>query len=192
MKIECVSGLLFFVTILPACRQTASDHYNSFESNNISGYTHPTETFKVVKGCALFDTLPGNLNTCRVVPGNGIVFIYKRSGVTVVDENDWEAKYFETLIFQVDTTVKNYNYHNNDLQKLKCKYFWICLSKEIQKEVRNVDSGFIGDTLVGDSVQIMIDVNPGFTFGGTTEKDNYREIKYYFNKKLALYREYSN
>lgn len=185
-------GLLSAALILHACHSSDSVHSGSDKIADISTYSQPTQNFRMEKGRAIFDTLPQNTSTYKIVPGNKNVFIYTRSGVTMIDENDWEAKYTETLIFQVDTSIKKYNYRDKDLKKINCKYFWICLSGNIQKKIRNVEKGFIKDTLIEGSDQVMIDIIPEFRFGGTTEKDNNREIEYHFNRSLAFQRLHSN
>ena len=189
MKIEYQgkNNILFLMTalVLYACHSSDSIHQKSDKIADISTYSQPTQIFKVEKGQVIFDTLLQNMNTYKIVPGNKNIFIYTRSGVTMADENDWEAKYIETLFFQIDTSVKKFNYRDKDLKKIDCRYFWVCFSKKFQKVIRDIDKGFIKDTLINGSAQIMIDVDPEFRFGGITEKDNSREIRYHFNKSLV-------
>ncbi|MBN1969268.1 MAG: hypothetical protein JW870_07865 [Candidatus Delongbacteria bacterium] len=179
INMRLLGVLIVGLLILNNCTQNSNKpNTGSIKISKASEYTKPVESFKVLNGLVLFDTLTGNLTTHKIISGNKNIFIYERTGVTMVDANDWEAKYTESLIFQVDTTIKDFNYCDNDLSNIDCKYYWICLAKEIKKEIRNIDEGCIKGNITKDSVNIEIEVNSKFRFGGILESDNDRIIKY--------------
>ena len=175
---------MFTVLLINACKQNTntSNSVNSNKKTNSQKNNIPPKDLQIIRGVVLFDTLPGNMITHKIIPGNKYVFVYKRSGSTMIDENDWDAEYTETLIFQIDTATKEFDYCDKDLKNIGCKYYWICLAKEIKKESRNVVKGCIKGKRIGDSFQILIDVNPEFKFGGILEKDNEHKIHYKNNQ----------
>jgi len=162
--------------ILIGCVQT--NNKDSKKTSRISDYTKSTESFKIDTGLVQFDTIPKNLTTHRLDSGSNLVFVYERTSVTMIDANDWEAKYTETLIFQLDSAVGEFEYCDTNLKHIDCKYYWICLAKEIKKEIVDVENGCIKGYITNDSILIDIDVNSKFRFGGQMEKDNDRLIKY--------------
>ncbi len=168
--------ILLQIVILTGCVQINND--DSKKNARISDYTKSTESFKIDTGLVQFDMMPKNLNTHQFDSGSKLVFIYERTGVTMIDANDWEAKYTETLIFQLDSAVDEFEYCDTNLKQIDCKYYWICLAKEIKKEIIDIEIGCIKGYINNDSTMIEIDVNSKFGFGGLMEKDNDRKIKY--------------
>lgn len=151
---------------------------NSDSNSQISDYTKSRESFKIDTGLVQFDTIPKNLTTHRLDSGSNLVIVYERTGVTMIDANDWEAKYTETLIFQLDSAMGEFEYCDTNLKQIECKYYWICLAKEIKKEIIEVEKGCIKGYISNDSIMIDIDVNSKFGFGGLMEKDKNRVITY--------------
>ena len=92
------------LTFLISCNQTGENRTYS-ATTPISDYTKGTENFEIKSGYVHFDLLPKNLTTHRLDTGTDRVFVYERTGVTMIDANDWEAKYTETLIFQIDSSI---------------------------------------------------------------------------------------
>jgi hypothetical protein len=164
------------IVILIGCVQT--DNNDSKETGRISDYTKPTVNFKIDTGLVQFDTIPKNMTTHQLDSGSNLVFVYERTGVTMIDVNDWEAKYTETLIFQIDSAVGEFEFCGTNLKQIDCKYYWICLAREIKKEIIDVEKGCIRGTISNDSIMIDIDINSDFGFGGSMEIDNDRLIKY--------------
>lgn len=172
-----ISKILLFIVccILFSCNQ-AGNQTDSMK--RISDYTKPTKDFRIDTGMVQFDTIPKNMTTHQLDSGSNLVFIYERTGVTIVDANDWEAKYTETLIFQLDSAVSKFEYCDTNLKQIDCKYYWICLAKEIKKEIIDIEKGCIKGYISSDSLLIDIDVNSGFGFGGLMDKDKDRLIKH--------------
>jgi hypothetical protein len=167
--------ILIFCSILVGCNQIG----NKTDSlKRISDYTKPTEDFRIDTGIVQFDMIPKSMTTHQLDSGSNLVFIYERTGVTMVDANDWEAKYTETLIFQLDSTIRDFEFCDTSLSQIDCKYYWICLTKEIKKEIIDIEKGCIKGVISTDSLLIAIDINSGFGFGGLMEKDKDRVIKY--------------
>lgn len=150
-------------------------------SYKISDYTKKIESFYVNYGKLQYDTLPNNLESHKVIEGNSIVVAYKREGTTFIDANDYEAKYYEYLIFELDTNKGKFEICDTSLSKVNCKYYWICLSKELKKEIRDVDKGCVYWQYYGDSLMLNLDVEVDFSFGGFIEKKKNRSFK---QKKL--------
>jgi PBP1b-binding outer membrane lipoprotein LpoB len=175
IKNKLIILILLQIVILTGCVQTNN---NPKKTGRISDYTKSTESFKIDTGLVHFDTIPKNLTTHQLDSGTNLVFVYERTGVTMIDANDWEAKYTETLIFQLDSAVGEFEYCDTNLKQIDCKYYWICLAKEIKKEIIDVEKGSIKGYITNDSIMIDIDVNSKFGFGGLMEKDNDRKIKY--------------
>ena len=183
---------LFFLVLLTflfvdACKQNTNKSQTAYSNNQtkIPKKDINENDLQITKGAVLFDTLPASMTTHKIIPGDKYVFVYKRSGSTMIDENDWDAEYTETLIFQIDTATKEFDYCDKDLKNIDCRYYWICLAKEIKKEGRNVVKGCIKGKRIGDTVQILIDVNPEFKFGGILERDNEHKI-YYKNNQAQI------
>jgi hypothetical protein len=151
---------------------------NSDSSSRISDYTKSAESFTIDTGLVQFDTIPKNLTTHQLDSGSNFVFVYERTGVTLIDANDWEAKYTETLIFQIDSAVGEFEICDTNLKQIDCKYYWICLAKDIKKEIVDIEKGCIKGNITSDSILIDINVNSEFGFGGLMEKDKDRVIKY--------------
>ena len=168
--------ILLPIVVLISCVQ--SNNQDSKATTRISDYTKSIENFKIDTGLVQYDTNPQNMTTHHLDSGSNLVFVYERTGVTMIDANDWEAKYTETLIFQIDSTVSDFEYCETNLKQIDCKYFWICLSKDIKKEIIDVKKGCIKGLISKDSLMIEIDVNSGFGFGGLMEKDDNKVIKY--------------
>jgi len=165
--------------VVLSCNNSSTD-----KTNKIADYSKPTESFEVSQGRVVFDSLTTNINTHKIVQGNKYVFSYERTGLTVNDGEDWDLKYKETLVFQVDTTLKKFDFCDNDLKNIDCKYYWICYSKEIKKEIRNIKKGCIIGLVSNDSIQVDIDINSEFGFGSFMEKNDKRKIKNSF--KIAM------
>ncbi len=157
--------ILIFIVLLPSC-----------VPNKLT--TEGPEKFTVSKGFAQFDTSLVNLKTHEIDSGDKYVFVYERKGVTFIDANDYEAQYTESIIFQFDTVLNEINLCDSALLKIDCKYYWICLAKDIRKEIRNIDKGCITFKNKNDSMEIQFDLDPKFKFGGYQEKDKTRIIKY--------------
>jgi hypothetical protein len=172
--VHCI--ILITTTFIISCNPANNSNNSSIPS--ITDFSKTKESFSITTGLAHFDILPSNLNTHKLDSGGKRIFIYERTGVTMIDANDWEAKYTETLIFQIDSTINQFEYCDSDLSLIDCRYYWICLANEIKKEIRNVKQGCIKFDLSKDLLSIDIDVNSGFRFGGILEKDNDRVIKY--------------
>lgn len=118
------------------------------------------------------------MTTHKLDSGYNLVFVYERTGITMIDANDWEAKYTETLIFQLDSAIGDFEFCDTSLNRIDCKYYWICLAKEIKKEIIDIEKGCIKGFVSRDSIKFEIDVNSGFGFGGLMEKDKDRAIKF--------------
>ena len=103
------------------------------KTNKIADYSKSTESFEVTQGFVVFDTLNANIKTHKIVQGDKFVFSYERTGLTVSDGEDWDLKYKETLVFQVDTTLTEFYFCDSDLKNIDCKYYWICYAKEDKK-----------------------------------------------------------
>lgn len=140
-------------------------------SFNMSNYNKRTETIKsLLNSTVIYDTLPDNINTYKAIRGNKTVYIFERTGTTVTGIKDWESKYIEELIFEVESTENEFEYSGEKLLEIKCKYFWICYAETIKKEIRNVQNGCIKGTIVGDSLQIDINVEIDFEFDNSILK----------------------
>ncbi len=150
---------------------------SSGKINKIANYSKPTESFEVTQGLVVFDTLTANIKTHKIVQGDKFVFSYERTGLTVSDGEDWDLKYKETLVFQIDTTLTKFDFCDTDLKSIDCKYYWICYAKEIKKEIKNIKKGCINGYVSNDSIQVNIDINSEFGFGSFMEKDEKRKIK---------------
>ena len=174
--------VLLLIIILIGCVQTSNK--DSKNASRISDFTKSTEDFLIDTGLVNFDTFPKNMTTHQLDSGSSLVFVYERTGVTMIDANDWEAKYTETLIFQIDSAVGEYEYCDTNLKQIDCKYYWICLAKEIKKEIIDIDKGCIKVTVSKDSIIVDVNVNSEFGFGGLMEKDNDRVIKYSTNRSI--------
>lgn len=171
--------VLFPISTLTSCVQP-KDKKTEVHKPQISNFTNSTENFKIEAGTVRFDTLPNNTTTHQIDPGTKRIFTYMRTGTTMIDASDWEAKYTETLIFQVDSTIRQFEYCDTTLKQINCKYFWICLTKDIKKEIKEVKKGCIRGKISNDSLLIEIDINPEFGFGGLMEEDEEKVIKYTF------------
>ena len=150
----------------------------STPSYQIADYNKKTEDLKVDYGKLQFDTLPKNLKTHNITKGDKFVIEYSRSGTTVTGVDDYESKYTETLLFQIDTVPQKFKYCNMSLNNINCKYYWTCLASEIKKEMINVKKGCITGEVFDDSLILEIDIDPEFGFGGIFEKNDNRIIKY--------------
>lgn len=185
-KYKLMLELLAGCVLLGACRQISHGSNPNYlkKTPEISTYAQPKESFAVKQGAVLFDTLPSTLTTHKIIFGNKYVFIYKRTGVTMLDAYDWEAKYMETLIFQIDTSTKEFQFCDRDLRKIDCRYYWVCLATHLRKEIRKVKKGCIKGTLTGDSVHVSIKVDPEFSLGGAMKSDNSQKINFDYDHTL--------
>lgn len=170
--------ILTFLLILILIGCVRTNNNDSKKTSRISDYTKSTESFIIDTGFVQFDTIPKNTTTHQLDSGSNLVFVYERTGVTMIDVNDWEAKYTETLIFQLDSANGDFEFSDTSLKQVDCKYYWICFAKEIKKEIINVDKGYVKGFISADSIMIDIDVNSEFGFGGLMDKDKDRVIKY--------------
>ncbi|MDD3740324.1 MAG: hypothetical protein PHH30_03710 [Bacteroidales bacterium] len=142
-------------------------------SFKISNYNEKTETIKsLLNSTVIYDTLPDNINTYKAIKGDKTVFVFERTGTTVTGIKDWESKYIEELIFEVESIESDFEYSGDKLLKIKCKYFWVCYAETIKKEIRNVQNGCIKGTIVGDSLQIDINVKIDFEFDNSILKSD--------------------
>jgi hypothetical protein len=176
IKNKLAIAILLLIMILIGCVYTKDN--DSKRTGRISEYTKSTESFKIDTGMVQFDSIPNNLTTHQLDSGNNLVFIYQRTGVTMIDANDWEAKYTETLVFQIDSTVNEFEFCDTNHKQIDCKFYWICYAKEIKKEIIDIDKGCINGYIAYDSIIVDININSGFGFGGLMEKENDRTIEY--------------
>lgn len=147
-------------------------------SYKMSDYAKKSESCYAQYGKIQYDTLLSDLDVYKIVKGDSIVIVYEREGTTFVNANDYEAKYYEYLIFELDT-IKHRKFQICDalLSEINCKYYWVCLSKEPKKEIRNIDKGCIDWQYYGDSLRVKVDVNVDFSFGGFLEKRKERSFQ---------------
>lgn len=144
----------------------------------IANYAKEEESFSVKYGDIQYDTLPVNLKTHNIKEGNKYVLEYDHSGTTFIDANNFESKYTETLLFQIDTISRKFEYCDTSLAKINCKYYWICIANKINKEIRNVRKGCIKGEIRKDTLFIEININLEFEFKSILKQSANRVIKY--------------
>lgn len=171
-------NLLIYLIIFTLISCVQSNNNYSKTRTQISEYTKQVQDFKIDTGIVQFDTIPKNMTTHQLDSGSNIVFVYERTGVTFIDLSDEEVKYTETLIFQINSAADKFEFCDTSLKQIECKYYWICLAREIKKEIIDIKKGCIKGLISPDSIMIDIDINSGFGFGGLMDKDNDRVIKY--------------
>gem|GEM_PF-5600011 len=134
------------------------------------------DTWDAQLGLLQYDTIPNNLKTHTLKEGSNFVFTYKRSGHTAVDFNDFDAKYYEYIIFEIDSAYSNLNYCDSSIKILNCKYYWICYGKEILKESRDIQKGCITFGKNANSPELQINVEVDFGFGSFLERKKKRKF----------------
>ena len=152
-------------------------------SYEIANYNKKSETLKINYG-RLDNSGELQNDIYKVINGDNIVIEYKRSGTTFVDASDFEAKYYEYLVFQVDSNANKFNLCDSSLSQIDCKYYWVCYSKKKQRKVFNIEKGCVEGCVINDSLKLEINVEVDFGFGGILERKKNRKIR--FNKVVRL------
>lgn len=145
---------------------------------DIESFGKEKEEVEVKLGAVQHEISPKKLSTHKVREGDNYIIVYKRTGTTFIDANDYEARYTETLVCQIDSFSKENKYCDSSLVEVEAKYYWVALSKEPKKEVREVRQGCIEGLVIGDSLLLKINIEVDFRFGGFLEKKDSRKINY--------------
>lgn len=81
---------------------------------------------KVIAGGKIKEVKEVGLNEgYEIEKGQDNIFIYKNKGVTFKDHVDYELTYKEELVFEVDPSLEEFEYEDEELRNINAKYHWI-------------------------------------------------------------------
>lgn len=170
--------LILLIMILLSC--------NSKNSYNIIGYSKGDEKFEIKFGSLQYNGID-KLKPYRVLEGNNYIVVFKRTGTTFIDANDYEARYNEFLTFELDSSQNNFTFCDTALVDISAKYHWIAYAKELKEKAIDVDEGCVKGYIQGDSLHLNIDIQVDFGFGGIFEEDIDRKVE----REIILHLPYS-
>lgn len=132
--------LLFLATVCVACSEDQSEYstYHFFNNASIVTNDNPNFFLALIEG------------------GNNLVFEY--TYVLEADPEIADSGFSETLIFQIDPTLEEFSFSNNELESLNTYYRQICFC--VNSESILLNTGTISGTKVNSNTwNISIDVS---------------------------------
>ena len=124
-----------------------------------------------------------SLRPPEVAKGQMIVFRFENKDQTFVDANDYDARLKETLLFEINPKLEKFEFTDDELLNINCRYHWVFYSKQPKGKTVDIDKGKIkGEKLDSLTWEISIDIDTEQKFGGYLDKKNSR--KFNLSKKI--------